>query len=151
MIHSSKRYLFVLPLLFILALSYWRYTYILNPNYHGEPVLLNYRFYIASLGANSMVNIRSIIIYWVLFLLGNMLFFRVLFSSKEKVMAIIFFYLIISFASAIFFTADRFLLPSESLFSLGAIMKNFILSPIFTAMAYIIVEYFHWFGKSDEL
>jgi hypothetical protein len=151
MIHSSKRYLFVLPLLFILALSYWRYTYILNPNYHGEPVLLNYRFYIASLGANSMVNIRSIIIYWVLFLLGNMLFFRVLFSSKEKVMAIIFFYLIISFASAIFFTADRFLLPSESLFSLGAIMKNFILSPIFTAMAYIIVEYFHWFGKSNEL
>jgi hypothetical protein len=151
MIHSSKRYLFVLPLLFILALSYWRYTYILNPNYHGEPVLVNYRFYIASLGANSMVNIRSIIIYWVLFLLGNMLFFRVLFSSKEKVMAIIFFYLIISFASAIFFTADRFLLPSESLFSLGAIMKNFILSPIFTAMAYIIVEYFHWFGKSDEL
>jgi hypothetical protein len=118
MIHSSKRYLFVLPLLFILALSYWRYTYILNPNYHGEPVLVNYRFYIASLGANSMVNIRSIIIYWVLFLLGNMLFFRVLFSSKEKVMAIIFFYLIISFASAIFFTADRFLLPSESLFSL---------------------------------
>jgi hypothetical protein len=98
-----------------------------------------------------MVNIRSIIIYWVLFLLGNMLFFRVLFSSKEKVMAIIFFYLIISFASAIFFTADRFLLPSESLFSLGAIMKNFILSPIFTAMAYIIVEYFHWFGKSNEL
>jgi hypothetical protein len=151
MIHSSKRYLFVLPLLFILALSYWRYTYILNPNYHGEPVLVNYRFYIASLGANSMVNIRSIIIYWVLFLLGNMLFFRVLFSSKEKVMAIIFFYLIISFASAIFFTADRFLLPSESLFSLGAIMKNFILSPIFTAMAYIIVEYFHWFGKSNEL
>jgi hypothetical protein len=151
MIRSAKRYLFVLPLLFILALSYWRYTYILNPNYHGEPVLLNYRFYIASLGANSMVNIRSIIIYWVLFLLGNMLFFRVLFSSKEKVMAIIFFYLIISFASAIFFTADRFLLPSESLFSLGAIMKNFILSPIFTAMAYIIVEYFHWFGKSNEL
>jgi hypothetical protein len=40
------------------------------------------------------------------------LFFRVLFSSKEKVMAIIFFYLIISFASAVFFAADRFLLPS---------------------------------------
>lgn len=151
MIRSAKRYLFVLPLLFILALSYWRYTYILNPNYHGEPVLLNYRFYIASLGANSMVNIRSIIIYWVLFLLGNMLFFRVLFSSKEKVMAIIFFYLIISISSGLFFVADRFLLPSEALFSLGAIMKNFVLSPVFTAMAYIIVEYFHWFGKSNKL
>jgi exosortase/archaeosortase family protein len=43
MIHSSKRYLFVLPLLFILALSYWRYTYIINPNFQGDPVLLNYR------------------------------------------------------------------------------------------------------------
>jgi hypothetical protein len=98
-----------------------------------------------------MVNIRSIIIYWVLFLLGNMLFFRVLFSSKEKVMAIIFFYLIISISSGLFFVADRFLLPSEALFSLGAIMKNFVLSPVFTAMAYIIVEYFHWFGKSHKL
>lgn len=147
MILNIKRYLFVLPLLFILALSYWRYTYILNPNYHGEPVLLDYRVYISSLGANSMVNIRSIVIYWVLFFLGNMLFFRVLFSSKEKVLAIIFFYLIISFASGVFFIADRFLLPSEALFSLGAIMKNFVLSPIFTGMSYIIIEYFHWFGK----
>jgi hypothetical protein len=151
MIHSSKRYLFVLPLLFILALSYWRYTYIINPNFQGDPVLLNYRAYIATLGANSLINIRSIMLYWTMFFLGNLAFFLVLFSSKEKVKAIIFFYLIISFASAVFLAADRFLLPSGALFSLGAIMKNFILSPIFTAMAYIIVEYFHWFGKSNEL
>lgn len=151
MIRSAKRYLFVLPLLFLLALSYWRYTYILNPNFHGDPVLLNYQAYIATLGANSLVNIRSIILYWAMFFLGNLAFFLVLFSSREKVKAIIFFYLIISFASAVFFAADRYLIPSEALFSLGAIMKNFILSPIFTAMAYIIVEYFHWFGKSNEL
>jgi len=149
MIHNIKRYFFVLPLLFLLALSYWRYTYIINPNFQGDPVLLDYRFYIDSIGANSLINIRSIIIYWVLFFLGNVAFFLLLFSSSEKIKAIIFFYLTITILSFGFLMIDKFLFPSRALFNLGATMKNFILSPIFTAMAYIIVEYFQWFGKSS--
>ncbi len=147
MIHNPKRYLFIFPLLFILALSYWRYTYILNPNFHGEPVLLDYRLYIGSVGTSSLVNIRSIIIYWVLFFLGNAAFFLQLFSSRDKLKAIIFFFLIVSSFGIGFLIIDKFLLPSKMLFSMGAMMKNFVLSPVFTAMAYIIVEYFHWFGK----
>jgi hypothetical protein len=84
MIHSSKRYLFVLPLLFILALSYWRYTYIINPNFQGDPVLLNYRAYIATLGANSLINIRSIMLYWTMFFLGNLAFFLFCFLPKKR-------------------------------------------------------------------
>lgn len=147
MIHSIKRYVFVLPLLFILALSYWRYTYIINPNFHGEPVLLDYRLYIGSLGANSLINIRSIIIYWGLFFLGNTAFFIMLFSSTEKIKAMIFLYLIISLFSFGFILIDKFLIPSETLFTLGAVMKNFLLGPIFTAMAYLMIEYLHWFGR----
>ena len=149
MLHSIKRYFFVLPLLFLLALSYWRYTYIINPNFHGDPFLLDYRLYIGSIGTNSLINIRSIIIYWVLFFLGNVAFFLLLFSSSEKIKAIIFFYLIITIFSFGFMMIDKFLLPSSALFNMGATMKNFILSPVFTGMAYIIVEYFQWFGKSS--
>jgi len=149
MIPSAKRYLFVLPLLFILALSYWRYTFIIYPNFSGEPILLDYSLYIDSVGTNSLINIRSIIIYWVLFFMGNVAFFLLLFSSGEKIKAIIFFYLIITALSFGFLMIDKFLIPSKALFNMGAVMKNFILSPLFTAMAYIIVEYFHWFGKSS--
>ncbi len=148
MIHNPKRYLFIFPLLFILALSYWRYTYIINPNYHGEPVLLDYRHYINSIGASSLINIRSIIIYWVLFFLGNTVFFLFLYSLRDKLKAIIFFFLIISFFGFGFLIIDKFLIPSKMFFNMGAMMKNFVLSPVFTAMAYIIVEYFDWFGKS---
>lgn len=147
MLPKANRYAFVVPLLFILALSYWRYTYILNPNFQGDPVLLDYRYYIHSLGANSMLNIRSILIYWVFFFLGNVLFFLVLFTSKEKVKAIIFFYLIISSVSGALFFIQIFIYASPAIYGLAATMKNFMLSPIFTGVGYIIVEYFEWVVK----
>jgi len=145
--NSIKRYSWIFPLLFILVLSYWRYTYILNPNLEGESIFLEYRIYAQKLGVNSLVNFRSIIIYWILFLIGNITFFQLLFSNKEKLRTIIIFFLIISIGSAGFILADKFLVSSEALFSMGAMMKNFILSPMFTAMVYIIIEYFQWFGK----
>jgi len=131
----------------ILALSYWRYTYIINPNFEGTPVLLNYRYYIDSLGASSLVNIRSIVIYWILFLFGNVTFFYFLFKSRQKVQAILMFFLTISVCSGGLLLLDRLLLPSKALFNMGALMKNFLLGPLFTAMSYIIIEYFHWFAK----
>ncbi|MCK5700909.1 MAG: hypothetical protein KAI29_07145 [Cyclobacteriaceae bacterium] len=147
-----KKYTFVLPLIFILGLAYWRYTYIINPNFVGEPLLIK----IGSLDnynpapvitANSIINIKSIIIYWVLFFLGNVALFLTLFSSFEKVKTIGFFYLLLSFFSAVFFALDAFWLKSLISFNLASILKNFLLSPLFTAIAYIMIEYFHSFGK----
>ena len=143
-----KKYAFVLPLFFILGLSYWRYTYILNLNFAGEPIIIHISQFGHGISASSMVNIKSIIIYWFLFFLGNAALFLMLFrTSIHKVKTIVFFYFLITFLSALFFGIDRIILKSESIFSLASILKNFLLSPMFTAIGYIVVEYLHWFGK----
>lgn len=143
-----KKYTFVLPLIFILGLAYWRYTYILNPNFSGEPLLIKIRSLSAlDVTVNSVINIKSIIVYWALFFLGNIALFLTLSSSHEKAKTIGFLFLLISFASILFFALDAFWLKSPSIFNLASILKNFLLSPMFTAIAYIMIEYFHWFGK----
>ncbi|MCG8308692.1 MAG: hypothetical protein MI975_14965 [Cytophagales bacterium] len=142
-----KKYSFALPLLFILGLAYWRYTYILNPNFSGEPFLFEIRKFGNTFPPHSAINIKSIIIYWILFFLGNIGLFVTLFASFEKVKATGFFYLLLSAGSVLFFGLDH-LFTSASFFGLASILKNFLLSPMFTAIAYIVIEYFHWFGKS---
>ena len=143
-----KKYTFVLPLIFILGLAYWRYTYILNPNFSGEQFLIEIKDSPASeITANSIINIKSIIIYWALFFLGNIALFLTLSKDLDKAKTIGFLYLLISFVSILFFALDAFWLKSPSFFSLASILKNFLLSPMFTAIAYIMIEYFHWFGK----
>jgi len=144
---NVKRYTFVLPLIFIIGLAYWRYTYILNPNFSGQQFLIEISGSAKSIEPNSLTNIRSIIIYWTLFFLGNVALFLTLFSSFEKVKTVGFLYLLLSAFSVIFFAFDLWVLKSPFFFSLAAILKNFLLSPMFTAMGYIVVEYFHWFGK----
>ena len=152
MISLLKKYNFLFPLIFIFGISYLRYTYVLHPNFNGEPFLIGIKLFNTqySQGANSsasIVNIQSIIVYWVLFFLGNVALFRSLFSNFDKVKTIALLYLLISFFSVVFFGLDFYLFKSPSLFSLGAILKNFLLGPMFTAIAYIVIEYLHWFGK----
>ena len=72
---------------------------------------------------------------------------KVLFSSFDKVKIIGFFYLFLTLISVAFLGIDTLWFKSAAFFSLGAILKNFLLSPMFTAIAYIMVEYFQWFGK----
>lgn len=142
-----KKYAFTLPLLFILCLAYWRYTYILNPNFAGEPFLLDIRRFGNGISATHPANIKSIIVFWTLFFLGNIALFAMLFSSFDKVKAIVFFYLLLTFVSVVFFAVDALWIKSTAVFSLASIIKNFLLSPMFTAIGYIMVEYFQWFGK----
>ena len=146
-----KKYTFVLPLIFILGLAYLRYTYLLNSNFVGDPLLIKIKLFNANndqiILTNSAINIKSIITYWVLFFLGNIVLFLVLFSSFEKAKTIGFFYLLISFFSAVFFALDAFWFKSLISFNLASILKNFLLSPMFTAIAYIFLAYFHRFGK----
>ncbi len=145
-----KKYTFVLPLLFILGLAYWRYTYILNPNFSGDQWLVNIRqMRRMQISVSSIVMGKSIIIYWVFFFMGNTAFFTLLFSDFKKVKMIGFLFLLISFFSASLFAIDTFILKSEAVFSLAAILKNFLLSPVFTAMGYLMIEYFHWFGETS--
>ena len=139
-----KKYTFVLPLIFILGLAYCRYTFIINPNISGESFLIG----IKTLSNDQLsLSIKSIIIYWFLFFHVNVALFITLFSSFKKVKTIGFLFLLISSFSVLFFVIDAFWIKSVSFFSLASILKNFLLSPMFTAIAYIMVEYFHWFAK----
>jgi len=144
-----KKFAFVLPLLFILGLSYWRYTYILNPNLDGDPFMIEISKLGWTISSNSYVNIKSILIYWLFFFLGNVALFLTLYKTLENAKIIGFFYLLLSIISALFFTVEMFWFKSSSIFNLAAILKNFLLSPMFTTIAYIVIEYFHWFGKSS--
>lgn len=143
-----KKYTFVFPLIFILVLAYWRYTYIINLNIEGEQILINIRnLRFNQISLNTDITIFSIIIYWMLFLLGNMVLFLTLFGWAEKVKIVTALYLLISFVSALFFVLDTFLLASPFFFNLAATLKNFLLSPMFTAIAYLMVSSFQWFEK----
>lgn len=142
MLRRSGKYFFLVPLIFILGLSYWRYTYILNPNTIGEPFLLDYRLYVNKLGANSLMNIRSIVLYWISFFIGNTVFFFTLESSLKTAKNIGLVFLIISGVSGIFFIIYGLWFQSPFIYSLGATIKNFVLSPVFTAVAYIMLKYF---------
>lgn len=146
-----KKYISVFPLIFILGIAYWRYTYILNPNFSGEDFLVEIKPFQEDINSeilpDSLINIKSILIYWVLFLFGNLVFFRTLFNSFDKLKAIGLFYLLISFVSAVFFGLDIFWFKSQTFSSMGSILKNYLLSPMFTAIAYIVIKYLNWSGK----
>ena len=148
-----KKFLSILVLSLILVLAYCRYTYVLNPNFSGEPVIIKIMDYgnleNQNISADSIINIKSIIIYWTLFFVGNVVFFLTVFSSAGKIKSIVVLYLLISLLSAFFFALEIFLLKSPALFSLASILKNFLLTPAFTAIGYIMIAYFHRFGKSD--
>jgi hypothetical protein len=113
----------------------------------GEPFLFEINKIGSAIASNSQINIKSIIVYWLLFLLGNMALFLALFKTWERVKIITFFYVLLSLFSGLFFAVDMLWLKSTALFNLAAILKNFLLSPMFTAIAYIVIEYFHWFKK----
>ena len=142
-----KRIAFIFPLLFILGLAYWRYTYILNPNFSGDPTLIDIKSLKDGAAPNTLVYMKSIIVYWFLFFIGNASFFYVLFKSAQKVRTVLFLYLLLSVISGLFLGADAFVYQSTFLFNIGALLKNFLLSPMYTAIGYIVVEYFHWFGR----
>jgi len=122
-----------------------RYTYLINPNASGQDIFIEIDGQGSLLQQQSSLNIISIIVFWTLFFLGNIALFLTLFSSITKVKTIVFLYLLLSVISAGLFALDHWVFNSPFLFSLGGILKNFLLSPMFTAMGYIVIEYFHWF------
>ena len=136
-----KKYRFFLPLIFILLLSYWRYTYILNINFQGDPFFIPIRSnYNHVITPDSITNIKSIITYWLLFFIGNLMFFSWKFSRKTA-QGLAVFYLFFTFASVFFFAFHRFVVSEPVFYTGGSNIKNFLLSPIFTGVAYLLWKY----------
>lgn len=146
-----KKYIFLIPLAFILALSYCRYTYVINLNIHGEPIFVNIRAlkYAVSEGLvqSPMISAKSIIVYWVLFFMGNLLLYVLLYGISAKSKTMLAFFLFISVMSALAFGIHAYFYQSTALFTLASRLKNFLLSPMFTALSYLVVEYFQWFKR----
>ncbi len=136
-------FLAILPLVFILVLSYCRHTYLLNPNLDGDPFFLDYRFTVGQIGAGSLVNIRSILLYWIFFFTGNVAFFLSISFTRRKIVLIVILYLFISAMSGIVMAVDLFFFPSKVLYHFAASIKNFLLSPVFTAAMFVVLYYFH--------
>ncbi len=138
---SLKKYLPFLPVLFILILAYCRYTYFLNPNLSGEPFIIPIQSdFNHEIAPDSIMNIKSIVTYWLLFLMGNMLFFSWTFS-RDAAQGIAFFYILISLFSMTFFAIDRFIFQTPVFYTSGSNIKNFLLSPLFTGVMFVILKY----------
>lgn len=138
-----KKHLFLFPLVFIVILAYCRYTYMLNPNFSGEDMLVKIAQDdpLVNQGAHSPINIKSIIVYWVLFFLSNAAFFLSIFP-KGKVKLLLVLYLLISALSMFFFAMNAFLIKSPAFFMMASSLKNFLLTPVFTASGYLLIRYF---------
>jgi hypothetical protein len=95
------------------------------------------------------MNIRSIVLYWISFFIGNTVLFFALESSLKTAKNIGLVFLIISAISGMFFLIHGLWLHSAFIYSLGATIKNFVLSPVFTAVAYIMLKYFQNFPKAE--
>lgn len=139
-----KKVTVILSVLAILVLSYYRYTYFINPNFSDEPFLIKIR---QAAGLQDMVapggdaNVRSILVFWVLFLLGNAWFSMALFRDRAKVIFVIGLYLAISGVSAAFFAGNWLFGPAAFLSSMASMLKNLVLSPVFIAGCYIVLKY----------
>jgi len=139
-----KKFAVVLSVLAILVLSYYRYTYFINPNLDGEPVLIKIRHAAGlqdAVAPGGDANVRSILVYWGLFLLGNAWFSMAMFRDKAKVYFVIGLYLAISGASAAFFAGNWLIGPSAFLSTTASMLKNLVLSPVFSAGCYIVLKY----------
>ncbi len=137
-----KKYIFIVPLVFILVLAYWRNTYLINPNFNGDPWIIEINSLDPQIPSKSLVSIKSIVVFWFLFFAGNVMLFTALFSSFQKVKTMGIFYILLSGLSVLFFGIDTLLTKSTLFFSFASIVKNFILSPLFTALSYLVLKIF---------
>ncbi|MDZ7607766.1 MAG: hypothetical protein U5K79_19760 [Cyclobacteriaceae bacterium] len=139
-----KRIAVILPVFVILVLSYYRYTYFIFPNFSGEQVFIKIR-QAAGLGdavaPGGDANVRSILVYWALFLLGNTWFSMAVFRTRPRLIFVVGLYFVISGFSAVFFAVNALLVQSAFLVTMASMLKNLVLSPVFTAGCYIVLRY----------
>ncbi len=120
----------VFSLIFIFVCSYGRQTYFLNLD------LKNAIISKSEVGVSPSVVFQSILIFAILFGLAN-LWIAVAFNRKNwKVWMIV--YAVLFVVSGVFIGLDYFF-KSNLLFSIGAIIKNFLLSPIYPLVLFAIL------------
>ena len=140
-----KKVALVLSVFAILVISYYRYTYFINLNFAGEPIFIKVRqaagLMDVTVTPGSDANVRSILVYWLLFLLGNAWFSIAMFRDRSKAYFVIGLYLAISGISVIFFALNWLFGSLAFLSTMASMLKNLVLSPVFTAGCYLVLKY----------
>ena len=119
----------------LIAISYLRHTYYLNPNFRGGAFFVPIRGEATDSGEFAFV---SMIVFFVLYGAVNWLFGQVFFDKiRRRLMLYVFAGILI--LSALFFGFYK-LSGFMWLFHTGSILKNFILSPVYTLMAFFVLK-----------
>ena len=158
----SARVFFFVSVFALIALAYMRFTWYLDLNTSGRPLLV--RIHQAGKAqehsvdfsqnnspvANENLRIRSILVYWILFGLTNMALLGLYFKNKFAVISHIVLYLALSLLSLALFAFWKYLLPEDFLFQAASKVKNFLLTPLYSGLVFIFVKYFDSFVKNRE-
>ena len=118
-------------ILLLLAFSYLRHTYLLNPNLDGQSWLIGLRD-----KSPEMANIsfKSMLLFYVIFGIVNGLFAQFILKKRQKLVMGL--YIVLTLVSAVVYGLFK-ITDAEILFNTGSIIKNFVLSPLFAGTLYI--------------
>ncbi len=156
------RVFFIGSILTLFALAYMRFTWFVDLNASGRPLLVR----IHQMGkaqehsayflqnnrpvVNDNLRIRSVWAYWILFGLINMALLGSYFKNKFAVIAHIVLYLALSLLSLALFAFWKYFIPEDFLFQMASKVKNFLLTPLYSGLVFIFVKYFDSFVKNRE-
>lgn len=123
----------ILSVLFIFLISYFRNTFLINPNLKDESFLI----YSWNYQATQQLSLISMLCYIFLFGLGNYFIARSFIKEKSNLWMIVYlmFVIIITVLYGIYLISDY-----KAIFSIGSIIKNFLLSPVFPVLVFIFFK-----------
>ena len=152
--NTTQYLLLAISLIFLFIISYLRFTWYINPNFSGDPLLIK----IQGAGVNSgllgvdedinidihtRIRVRSILVFWILFGLVNILFCFQWKNFKQKIRGIILTYGGLTLILVFLLGFHMILRPEEVFYKMFSIIKNFLLSPLYTGVIFIFVRFFN--------
>ncbi|GEM_PF-2501765 len=124
-----------ISVIFLFVISYLRHTYHIYPNFVGDPLFIKIRGGSDTLGSTAL---PSLITFVILFALANFLIAQSFNRDKRS-------FWLMSYAGLMFISAILYVVfkmtEVDMIFRLGSILKNFLLSPVFTFFAYLMFKF----------
>jgi len=148
----TERILFLLLVLLLLVCSYLRYTYVINPNFSGEPLLISIQQSGGTVkntldlndqsdrNINQFVKGKSILVFWVFFGLLDYFLMRSWRGKQQDTALFLVSYGGLTLISIAFLVLHYLFRPDQVFFTLFSEIKNFLLTPLFTGLIFIIAR-----------
>ncbi len=158
----KARALFYCSLLALLALAYMRFTWYMDINISGRPLLVRINkaektetLQAPSTQKGAMVvseslKMRSVAVFWILFGFANMALLGSYFRNRFAIAAHLALYGMLSLLSIVLFALWKYSFPEDFLFQIASKIKNFLLTPLYSGLVFIFVKYFDSFVDNRE-